>query len=351
MNDSYVPVDADLEPRLGVRSARPLISVSAFEEAFVASTSYPRRLIDDIQHGSGQELTLQANRDAFAGWRFAARVLRDVSNVETEVAVLGKPISLPVFISPTGLQGRVHPDAEIATAQAAAATGTIFVRSEWATVGPEDVARAAPGRLWQQANMLRDRALMHEYVQRAESAGYEAICLTVDNPRRARRPVDLLASRSTEVPYDPSFGWSDLEWFVGQTELDVILKGVGHPDDAAKAAASGIAGIIVSNHGGRQLDNARGTLEILPEIVASVDGAVEVYLDGGIRTGADVVKALALGATAVGVGRPAIWGLAAGGREGVGEVLELLRLEIEEVLALIGEPIARRLDRSAIVRV
>jgi isopentenyl diphosphate isomerase/L-lactate dehydrogenase-like FMN-dependent dehydrogenase len=268
---------------------------------------------------------------------------------------------MPVFVAPTAFQRTVHPDGELAMARAAAGVGTVMCLSTFATATIEEVAGAAPNaQRWFQLYWSSDREFVSDVVQRAEAAGFGAIVLTVDLPRLGRRERDLrtgfevpeelsvpafvaLAEASRAVsPEDISWAvddtltWQDLEWLRSISSLPLVVKGILTAEDAVLAAEAGAEGVVVSNHGGRQLDGVAGTLDALPEVVEAVADGIVVLMDGGIRRGTDVVKALALGAQAVLVGRPPLWGLAAGGAEGAQRVLELLRDELELALALCG---------------
>jgi 4-hydroxymandelate oxidase len=306
--------------------------------------------------GAEDELTLAANRAAFRDVRLWQRVLVDVRTIDTATTVLGQPVALPVLIAPVALQALVHPEGERAMACGAAEAGTIMVLSTVSSVALEEVFRAAPGPLWFQLYLPVDRGAAAELVARAEAAGARALVLTVDAPVLGRRERDLRtgfrlpSGASQVVPSDgglsthgalgsllnPGLGWNEVAWLRSATRLPVVLKGILHPDDARRSAEAGVDGIVVSNHGGRQLDGAPATVEVLERAVAAVGGAAEVYLDGGVRRGTDVVRALALGARAVWVGRPAVWGLATGGTDGVAGALGLLRAELERSMALCG---------------
>lgn len=315
--------------------------------------------------GAHDEVTLRENRAAFERIRLRYRVLRDVSTRDLSTELLGQRISFPVVIAPTAFQQLAAKEGELATARAAARANTIMVLSTLSTFSIEEVAREAAGRLWFQLYVYRDREVTRELVARAEAAGARALVLTVDAPllggreRDLRngfqlppglRMVNLASSGRTDLPevegsalaayfrevLDPSLTWADLEWLCRETSLPVLVKGIVRGDDAARAVRCGAAGVIVSNHGGRQLDTSPAAIEVLPEIVDSVAGGGVVLVDGGIRRGTDVVKAIALGARAVLVGRPTLWGLAVEGEAGVGRVLELLRAELDLAMALCG---------------
>ncbi|CAN7940183.1 unnamed protein product, partial [Ixodes hexagonus] len=283
--------------------------------------------------GADQEQTLRENQAAFLRLRLRPRVLRNVALRNMEVTLLGdQKLSMPVGISPTAFQKLAHPDGEVATASAAHRAGTLMMLSSFSTRSIEDVKEAVPeGLLWFQLFIVNDRDVTETLVRRAEKAGYRGLVLTVDLPIPgnviAIRKFDFKPPRGAKwVDYegtsvnlsgvykpgilDASVTWEDVKWIKSITKLHVIIKGISTAEDAEKAVRHGVSGIVVSNHGGRQLDGVPATIEVLPEIASAVRGRIEVYLDGGIRRGTDVIKALALGAKAVFVGRPAIWGLA-----------------------------------------
>ena len=311
--------------------------------------------------GSGDELALGANVEAWRRLRLRPRVLVDVAEVSPATTVLGEPVSMPLLVAPTAIQRLAHPDGEPGMARAAAAAGTVMCLSTLATATPADVAAAAPGApRWFQLYVFRDRGVTRALVEQAVEHGYGAIVLTVDAPRLGRRerdfrtgfrvPAEIGVPSMAALPggwagatplellgaIDPSLTWADLEELRGLAPLPLVLKGIQTAEDAALAVEHGADAIVVSNHGGRQLDSVAPTAELLPEIVDAAAGRIEVYVDGGIRRGSDVVKALALGARAALAGRAPLWGLAAAGEAGARRVLELLRDEIELALALCG---------------
>lgn len=304
--------------------------------------------------GSDDEITLRAERGAFERLRLLPRVLRGVDHAETKTTVLGNHIRTPIMVAPTGVQGLAHPEGECATAGASGESGTLMVVSTVSTRSLEDVAAAAAGPLWFQLYVYEGaRSFAEGLVRRAESAGYEAIVLTADAPRWGRkerflRVEDELPPGSGAESIEVDLGeearepaalaWDDLAWLRSLTGLPIVLKGILHPEDAKLAVEHGVEGIVVSTHGGRQLDGVPASVEALPAVVDAVAGATEVYLDGGIRRGTDVLKALALGARAVFVGRPVLWGLAVDGIAGARRVLELLREELERAMVLAGLP-------------
>jgi 4-hydroxymandelate oxidase len=312
-----------------------------------------------FEGGAGDEVTLRANSAAFGRWRFRPRVLVDVGGVSAATTVLGMPVSLPVLVAPFAMQRLLDPEGELATVRAATAAGTVFCVSTITTSAHDEIAAAGgEGTRWLQLYVLRDRARTLDHLAEARASGYAALVLTVDTPVLGRRerdvrlgfelPADLplpymkgkdasvAMSFAEQFQMSPSVTWRDLEWIAAESGLPVILKGIVTREDAVLAVEHGAAAIVVSNHGGRQLDGAPATLDALPEVVEAVAGRCEVYVDGGIRRGADVLKALALGAQATLVGRAAACGLAVGGEAGVRAVLDILRDEIELGLALLG---------------
>jgi isopentenyl diphosphate isomerase/L-lactate dehydrogenase-like FMN-dependent dehydrogenase len=325
--------------------------------------------------GSGDEWTLRENRAAFARWTFRPRVLCDVSAISTATTVLGTKIELPVVVAPVAYQQLYHPDGDCATARGAAAAGAGLAVSTFCTRSHEEIAAAAPGLMqWCQLYVFRDRGVTREHLAEAAAAGCSAVVLTVDTPRLAQRERDLrigfAVPSDLPLPYaraaigdaaknpadqfallDDSVSWRDLEWIASEAQVPVILKGVVTREDAETAVEHGAAAVVVSNHGGRQLDGAPATLDALPEVVDAIAGRAEVYLDGGIRRGTDVAKALALGARAVLAGRAPMFGLAAAGEDGVRHVLELLRDELTLALCLLGCTSPEEIGRGHIQRV
>lgn len=310
--------------------------------------------------GAGDEWTLRENVEAFQRWVLRPRVLVDVGSVSTATTVLGTEISMPILVAPTAFHRLAHPDGELATARAADAAGTIMCLSTLATSTPADVASAAPdGGLWYQLYWHPDRGVTRDLVEQAAEARCKALVLTVDLPVLGGRerdlrtqfslPPELVPAFTHSVPgaaevgseaigliVDPRISWKDLEWLRSLSDLPLVVKGVLTAEDALLACEHGCDAIVVSNHGGRQLDRVPASLDALPEVVEAVGDRCEVLMDGGIRRGVDVVTALALGAKAVLTGRPVLWGLAVRGEEGVADVLEMLRAETEIALALLG---------------
>ena len=297
--------------------------------------------------GAGDEVTLRDNLAAFERRKLRPRVLVDVRSVSTATTVLGAEVALPILIAPLAMQRMAHPDGELATARAAAAAGTIMCLSTAATVRPGEVAAAAPdGARWFQVYVFGDRSLTEDLIAEAADNGFSALVLTVDVPYLGRRERDIRVDFKVPegiVPtgdifgegFDASLSWRDLEWLAGYG-LPVVVKGILTAEDARLACEHAAAAVVVSNHGGRQLDGVQASLDALEEVVEAVDGRAEVLLDGGVRRGTDALKAIALGARAVLIGRAMLWGLAARGEEGVVHVLQLLRDEVELGLALLG---------------
>jgi isopentenyl diphosphate isomerase/L-lactate dehydrogenase-like FMN-dependent dehydrogenase len=293
--------------------------------------------------GAGDEVTLRENLQAFERRKLRPRVLVDVGSVSTTTTVLGTEIALPVLIAPLAMQRMAHPDGEEATARAAAAAGTIMCLSSAATCAPSQLTE---GKRWFQVYVWNERATTEAAIAEAVEHGYSALVLTVDVPYMGRRERDIRVD--FKIPehltvqgdlfaanFDATVSWRDLEWLAGYG-LPVVVKGILTAEDAELACEHGAAAVVVSNHGGRQLDGVSASLDVLEEVVDAVDGRAEVLLDGGVRRGTDVLKALALGARAVLIGRAMLWGLAAAGEEGVTDVLRLLQKEVELGLALLG---------------
>jgi 4-hydroxymandelate oxidase len=353
----------------------PPLNLHEYEAA--ARMLLPPMVVDFVAGGSGDEATLRGNRAAFDRWRLLPRVLRGAREVSTVTTLLGQDVALPVLVAPSSLHRLCHDEGERATARAAKTAGTIYTMSTPASIVLEDVAPEA-GPWWFQLYVYRDRGLTRDLVARAVAARASALVVTVDMPQLGRREADernrfalppgmtmpnvqlsapRLATEAgasaqwiTALPaVEPALTWDDLDWLASLSPLPVIPKGVLHPADAVHAVEHGARAVVVSNHGGRQLDGAVATLDALPAVVAAVSGRAEVLVDGGVRRGTDVLKALALGARAVLVGRPVLWGLAVGGEAGVRHVLELLRAELTLDLMLCGLASPEEVDRSLLV--
>ncbi len=300
-----------------------------------------------FEGGAEDEVTLRANVAAYRRWILRPRMLVDVSTVTTATTLLGTPVSIPLGIAPFAMQGLLLPEGECATARAAAAAGVLMCVSTLTTCTHEAIQAAADGPRWLQLYVLRDRQRTLEHIAEARTAGYSAVVVTVDLPYLGRRERDLRLGfpnppPDLRLPYahlfeaTPTLTWRDLEWIRSESGLPLAIKGILTREDALLAVEHGADAVWVSNHGGRQLDGVAAGIDALPEVVEAVDGRCEVYVDGGIRRGTDVVKALALGARAVFAGRAIAGGLAVSGEEGVAHVLELLRAELELTLGLLG---------------
>ncbi|MDE3155624.1 MAG: alpha-hydroxy-acid oxidizing protein [Acidobacteriota bacterium] len=346
----------------------------------IARTRMEASAYDYYAGAAGDERTLAENRRGFDRLLLRPRVLVDVSRVDTATTLLGESLALPILLAPTAFNRLAHPDGECAVVRAAGRAGTLLVASTIASCSVEEIAAAATGPLWFQLYVYKDRELTKALVARAEAAGCRALVLTVDTPRLGRRERDVRngfvlpphaairnfadVGRATEAGwtsgssffdyvfrlFDASLGWEAIDWLQSITRLPVLLKGILTPEDARLAADAGVAGIVVSNHGARQLDGVAATIDALPAIVGAVDGRLPVLLDGGIRRGTDVLKALALGARAVLIGRPYLWALAADGEAGVSRALALLRDELELAMALAGRPTIASIDASLVER-
>jgi len=328
----------------------------------------PQAIYDYIAGGSEDEATLRGNREAFARYRFRFKILASADRPDLSQEVLGQRFTMPVHLAPAAIQRMAHPGGEAAAYQAASDAGIAYCLSTLSSLSIEDVAAAATGARWFQLYMHAERAISAAFVERAVDAGYSAILLTVDLTRTGRRERDIRNgfslpegllyanlesgrraatadgpdpfARNVNANTNAALGWGDLEWLVAKTSLPVIVKGVVRADDARRAVDAGARGLVVSNHGGRQLDYAIASLDALPEVVQVVSGEVPVLLDGGVRRGTDVLKALCLGASGVLIGRPYLYALAVGGADGVRGMLEMLREEITLSMSLLG---ARRL--------
>jgi 4-hydroxymandelate oxidase len=300
-----------------------------------------------FEGGAGDEVTLRANVAAYGRWRFRPRMLVDVSEVSTATTLLGTPVASPLGVAPFAMQRLIDPEGEVATARAAGAAGVLMCVSTLTTSTHAEIAKAGDGPRWLQLYVLNDRARTIAHITEAREAGYSAVVLTVDLPYVGRRERDLRLGfqnppPNLHLPYanlfenSPALTWRDLEWIRAEMPLPLVVKGILTREDATLAVEHGADAIWVSNHGGRQLDGVAAGLDALPEVVDAVAGRCEVYVDGGIRRGTDVLKALALGARAAFAARPFAGGLAVGGEAGVASVLSILRDEIELGLGLLG---------------
>ena len=372
----------------GANGVRPEFPIAVTELERAARAALDDEAWGYVAGAAGSEGTLKANLDAFGKWRIVPRMLTDVSKRDLSVNLFGADFDAPVLLAPVGVQSIVHEEGELAVARAARASGLPFILSTAASHSMEDVADAAGDTpRWFQLYWPNDKDLTVSFLERAKNAGYTALVLTLDAPLLAWRPRDLqqgflpflkgtgianyfsdpvFRSRLDKSPEDdlqaavmqwvqvfsdPSRTWDDLEFLRSNTDLPVILKGIVDPEDARKAAAAGIDGVIVSNHGGRQVDGAIGTLEALPRVVEAAGDDLTILFDSGIRTGADAVKAIALGASAVLLGRLYVWGLAVGGEAGVTQALKGFLADLDLTMALTGRASLADLDTSILKRV
>jgi 4-hydroxymandelate oxidase len=340
-----------------------VVCLTDFEGA--ARALLPEMAFDYVSGGAADELTLRWNTEAFQRIRLRPRILAGVQGTDTRTTLLGNALPCPILLAPTSYHRLMHPDGEIATARGAAAVGVPYVVSTATTTPLDAIAKAADGPRWFQLYPLSDRERTRDLVATAEAAGCRAVMLTVDTPiagvrnreQRAgvRLPpgvtapyfhhvVDATNVRTTFAPLT----WRDVSWLQSITPLPVLLKGVITGDDAGRAADEGASGVVVSNHGARNLDTLPATVDALPEVVDAVRGRIPILLDGGVRRGTDVLKAIALGASAVMIGRPYLYALAVAGAAGVTAVLEILRTELEAALALTGRPNLAAVDRGVL---
>ena len=368
----------------------------------LAHKRLPRAVIDFIEGGAEDEITISRNRSGFENIHIIPRILTDVSVRNISTTILGTPVSSPIVLCPVGLATLAHPMGEVAAGIAATNKGIISTYSSSSSWNLEDIAAASSGVKWFQLYIWKDRKLTAEIVERARKAGYTALVLTVDVPISARRERDLrngftipprprinqmgdlfqhfgwfYSQLKSEISghkmsmgnftpenvgmrtrlkmlevvnelFDPSITWKDVAWLKSIWKGPVVIKGVMTPEDAKLAVKAGVDAIWISNHGGRQLDGVSGTIEVLPEIVKAVKGKVEIYLDGGVRRGSDIVKAIALGANACMIGRPYMYGLAANGAAGVESIIKILEIEMDATMALMGRPTIASLDSSSV---
>ena len=347
-----------------------LVELEDLVENTLETIKLSRSHFDYFRGGACDELTLKRNNQAYQDLSIWPRMLVDISARDMSLSLFNQALAMPILVAPTAFQTLAHSQGELATAAAAKRLNTVMTLSTLANHSLEEVAKVGH-HLWYQLYVYKDRAITKELVARAEASGYQALVVTVDSPILGRRerdvrnlftlPADLRAANLENFGlgqinksdddsglasyiaslYDTSLTWKDLEWIISITKLPTLVKGILRPDDALKAIAAGAKGIIVSNHGGRQLDTTVSTIEALPGIVAALESSnhkkdIEILLDGGIRRGTDVLKALALGAKAVMIGRPVLWGLALGGESGVETVLRLLKAEFDLAMGLSG---------------
>lgn len=348
--------------------------LNLFEAEEQARVQLPPDIFDYFAGGANDEVSLQQNRRVYDDIMLRYRVLVDVSKRSTKTTLFGYEMPAPIVIAPMAFQCMSHPDGEIATARGASEAGIVMTASTFATCAMEDIAKAASAPLWFQLYTHRDRARTQDLVQRAEACGFKALVVTADVPELGRRERDERHGFRLPPEYrvanfpdlkvesehgsglqtfvqglrDGSLSWKDIDWLASITKMPILIKGLVRGDDASIAMEHGARGVIVSNHGGRQLDTAVAPIVALPHVVAAVQGRIPVMVDGGIRRGTDIIKALALGANAVMLGRPILWGLAVGGQAGVKRVLDLLIAELDLAMALCGVTSTDQVPRDLI---
>ena len=339
-----------------------LINLFDFEQR--AEGIMSKMAYEYVASGAADENTLKWNREALDKIKMQTHVLNDVSKIDTKVSIFGQELAYPILIAPSAFHKIMHPEGEKATARGAGLASTTYVVSSFTTTPIEEIARVATQPLWFQLYLVHDRTFVKDLVQKVESEGIKALCVTVDTPVAGARnrqervkfklPAELNAPymvNTSAIPGQPlqlSVTWKDIEWLRSISKIPILLKGILNPDDAGQAVKAGVSGIIVSNHGARNLDTVPATIEVLPYITRRVNKKIPVLMDGGIRRGTDVVKAIALGANAVLVGRPICYGLACGGAEGVAKVLGILQKELQLAMALTGSASIATIDHSFI---
>jgi len=351
----------------------PVADVLQFEA--LARKKLSQMAYDYIRSGGADEITMRENRLAFERLALAPRILTDVSQIDTRISLFGAELQSPVLLAPIAYQRVFHPEGELATARGASAAGAPFIVSSFTTTAIDEIARNTQQPIWFQLYVQRDRAFTRDMVERAIAQGCKAVCLTVDTPvlgcrygqlqfalpagiecMHVRGLAQKLMAKGHQLRgygiydalFDPSFNWRDLEWLRSFSGVPLLLKGVLTAEDAARAIEAGVDGIIVSNHGGRNLDALPAAIEALPRVVDAVRGRIPVLMDSGIRRGTDILMALALGARAVLVGRPYAYGLAAAGAQGVERVIRILREELERAMALTGRRSIAEIDSSVL---
>lgn len=341
--------------------------INLFDFEKIAEGIMTKMAYEYVASGAADEFTVKWNREAFDKIKIRTHVLNDVSKLDTKVSFFGQELPYPILIAPTAFHKIMHPEGEIATARGAGAASAIYVVSSFTTTPIEEIARVATQPLWFQLYVTDDRAFVKDLIQKVEALGCQALCVTVDTsvtgtrdrqqrikfqlPAELKAPymIDMtIGSKGHALSYKKSLTWKDIEWLKSFSKIPILLKGILNPEDAEKAIQIGADGIIVSNHGGRNLDTVPATIEVLPHVAQKVNKRIPVLMDGGIRRGTDVLKAIALGATAVLVGKPICFGLACGGSEGVTKILTILRKEFEVAMALSGRPTITSIDQSLI---
>ena len=333
--------------------------INLFDFEKMAEGKMTKMAYEYVASGAADEFTVRWNRQAFDALKINPSVLNDVSKLDTTITLFGQKLAYPILIAPTAFHKIMHPEGELATAKGAGKAKAIYVVSSFTTTPLEEIKNVASEPLWFQLYVRDDKEFTKNLVQKAESLGCRALCITVDTPvvgaRNRQARVNFKLPDGINAPYingaltqKMPLTWKEMEWLISFAKIPVLLKGILNPDDAEKAIKIGASGIIVSNHSGRNLDTVPATIEVLPRIVERVNKRIPILMDGGIRRGTDVLKAIALGANAVLVGKPICFGLASGGEEGVTKALEILRAEFEMAMALTGRATIASIDQSLI---
>ncbi|GAB3696188.1 alpha-hydroxy acid oxidase [Spirosoma flavus] len=333
--------------------------VNLFDFEAKAAQLMSKLAYEYVASGAADEITLRWNRQSLDALKLNPTVLTDVTKPDTRVTLFGRELPYPILIAPTAYHRIMHPEAELATARGAGAASATYVVSSFTTSPLEEIANVATLPLWFQLYVRDDRDFTKDLVQKAQALGYQALCVTVDTPvggvRNREQRINFSLPDDVVVPYMIAPGpqkkpltWKDIEWLQSLIDIPVLVKGIMNPEDAERAIQSGVSGLIVSNHGARNLDTVPATIEVLPYITERVNGRITVLMDGGIRRGTDVVKAISLGAQAVLIGKPVCYGLACGGASGVAKVLNILREELELAMILLGKGSLSAIDRSVL---
>ena len=355
---SMVSLDAHSQaPSGNSTDLSDIINLFDFEK--MAEGKMTKMAYEYVASGAADEFTTRWNRQALDNIKLNPTVLTDVSKLDTSLTLFGQKLAHPILVAPTAFHKIMHPEGELATAKGAGAALATYVVSSFTTTPLEEIKKVATQPLWFQLYVRDDREFTKEIVQKAESLGFRALCVTVDTPvagvRNRQERVKFKLPEGIDAPYSHGdlvgkkpLTWKEMEWLISLVKIPVLLKGILNPDDAEKAIQIGAAGIIVSNHSGRNLDTVPATIEVLPRIVERVNKRIPLLMDGGIRRGTDVLKAIALGANAVLVGKPICFGLASGGAEGVTKVLEILKHEFELAMALTGRAAVASIDKGLI---
>jgi 4-hydroxymandelate oxidase len=334
-----------------------IVNLYDFEK--IAEANMSKMAYEYVASGAADEFTLRWNRQSLDGLKLNTSVLHDVSKINTRTTLFGQELAYPILIAPTAFHGIMHPEGELATVRGAGAAAAVYVVSSFTTTPLEEIKKAATHPLWFQLYVRDDREFTKDLVQKAEALGYQALCITVDTPlggaRNRQQRVNFKLPSNLNAPYmlgsinqKKPLTWKDMEWLRSITKIPVLLKGILNPLDAEQAVKIGASGIIVSNHGGRNLDTTPATIDALPFIAEKIQHRIPILMDGGIRRGTDVLKAIALGANAVLVGKPICFGLASAGAEGVTKVLDILKNELELAMALTGRASLAEVDSSLI---